>query len=81
MNIASKHIQIQAAGITSPPCFGGLILMKTSANDKVNEPDKDEVQSGRLLIGKTVYFVNVHFGKIPLEDILKNRILNDTKRM
>lgn len=47
---------------------------------KTNEPVKREIQSGKLRIGKTTYTVNVHFGKTPLEDILKNRILNGLKR-
>ena len=52
-----------------------------AAAERMSMPVKEDTQSGRLLIGRTVYFINVHFGKIPLEDILKNRILSDTKRV
>ena len=46
---------------------------------KKDSPVKEEIQSGRIQIGNTTYYINVHFGKIPLEEILKNRILNSTK--
>jgi len=52
----------------------------TTATDKTDEFDKKETKSGSLLIDSTLYFLNVRFGKIPLEDILKNRILNGTER-
>ena len=45
-----------------------------------NDSVKDKVQSGRLLVGTTTYHINVRFGKISLEEILKNRILNGVKR-
>jgi len=47
-----------------------------TATAPTGAPAKEELQSGRLHIGGTTYLVNVCFGKIPLEDILKNRILS-----
>jgi len=32
----------------------------------------------QITIGKTVYTVKVHFGKIALEDILRQRILRES---
>jgi len=49
----------------------------TSANNAANGENK--AQSGKLLIGTTLYTINVHFGKLQLEEILKNRILSTTK--
>ena len=56
-----------------------MSIIPDTATDKMGEHTKDEVQSGKLLIGKTVFSVSVRFGTIPLEAILKNRILNSLK--
>jgi|GEM_PF-3643822 len=55
-------------------------MHKSAIALKTDIPVKNEVQSGRLHIGETTYLVNVNFGKIPLEEILKNRILSGAKR-
>ena len=39
---------------------------------------KDEGSSFQMTVGKTVFNVKVHFGKVPLEDILRQRILRET---
>ncbi len=33
----------------------------------------------KITIGNTDFYVSVHFGNIPLDDILRRRILGDTK--
>ena len=38
---------------------------------------KDEGSGFQMTIGKTVFNVKAHFGKIPLEDILRQRILQE----
>jgi hypothetical protein len=40
---------------------------------------EDKPQSGQLRVGKTLYHLNVHFGKTPLEEILKDKFLNRAK--
>jgi len=52
----------------------GAVVTKTS------QPVMRETKSGKMRIGKTTYSINVHFGKIPLDEILKNRVLSDLKR-
>jgi hypothetical protein len=38
---------------------------------------KESKDSAEITIGKTVFYVKVHFGKIPLEDILRQRIVSE----
>ena len=40
---------------------------------------EDKPQSGQLRVGNTLYHINVHFGKTPLEEILKDKFLNRLK--
>ena len=39
---------------------------------------KNEGSGFQMTVGKTVFNVNVHFGKVPLDDILRQRILRET---
>ena len=36
-------------------------------------------KSKLIIIGKTNYYIKVNFGKIPLEEILKRRLLSENK--
>jgi hypothetical protein len=69
-----------AAGINSRRPLWRSNMEKISTTAKTGNSVKEESKAGRLFIGGTTYFVTVHFGKIPLEEILKNRILNGSKR-
>jgi len=61
MSIASKHIQIQAAGVTSPPCFGGANMNteKKPARSRTSE----------MTIGGTTYIVTTHYDENACETI------------
>ena len=39
---------------------------------------KDANRDSQITIGDTVFIVNVHFGKIPLEDILRQRFARES---
>ena len=39
---------------------------------------QDANGDSQITIGGTVFIVNVHFGKIPLEDILRQRIVRES---
>ena len=56
-------------------------MKKTSdtVTPPICDPAKKNTHAGSLLVGQTVYLVNISFGKIPLDEILKNRILHGSK--
>jgi len=69
-----------AAGISSPFYFGGeggAIMKKSMPPLPVQ---KEEGKGFQITIGNTIYYVNVHFGKIPLDDILRQRVIQESKR-
>ena len=56
--------------------------MNNDASDNgKNENVQQEAtpQSGKLRVGKTLYHINVYFGKTPLEEILKDKFINKLK--
>jgi len=42
--------------------------------------EKEEGKGSQITISSTIYYVNVHFGKIPLDDILRRRVIQESKR-
>jgi len=40
---------------------------------------ENKPQSGKLRVGKTLYHINVYFGKTPIEEILKDKLLSSVK--
>jgi len=67
-----------AAGISSPFYFGG------EGGAVMEEPtllaETEKGKGSHITIGSTIYYVNVHFGKIPLDDILRQRVIQESKR-
>jgi len=56
-------------------------MKKTSdtVTPPIRDPAGENTHSGSVLVGQTVYLVNISFGKIPLDEILKSRILSGSK--
>jgi len=61
-------------GVSSPPCFGGMLMQKPATPLPVH---KDTDRGSQITAGKTVFTVNVHFGKESLDNILRRRILGE----
>ena len=38
------------------------------------------INDNQIIIGKMVYTVKVHFGAIPLEEIMRRRVLSELKK-